>query len=93
MSRKYRFTADAGHGWLAVKVSELVALGIADKISTYSYIKGMTAYLEEDCDLSRFFEAKTKAMPLFSFDTDVISKHVDRATIRSYDRYDKTKFA
>ena len=44
--------ADPGHAWARVAKSKLVSLGIADKISTYSYQKGENAFLEEDCDLS-----------------------------------------
>jgi len=44
--------ADPGHAWARIAKSKLVSLGIADKISTYSYQKGENAFLEEDCDLS-----------------------------------------
>ena len=36
--------SDPGHAWLAVKTRELSELGIADKISQYSYVKGKTTY-------------------------------------------------
>ncbi|MDO4644041.1 MAG: hypothetical protein Q4A74_09395 [Cardiobacteriaceae bacterium] len=49
---------DAGHGWLEVPISELKRLNIADKISGFSYRDGDTAFLEEDDDLSLFWEAK-----------------------------------
>ena len=55
--KTYIWAVDAGHEWLAVKKSELVELGIADKISAYSYEKGSTAYLEGDCDAAEFFNA------------------------------------
>lgn len=48
---------DSGHGWLEVSKAKLTKLGIAQKISGYSYEKGLKAYLEEDCDASIFFEA------------------------------------
>lgn len=48
------FHSDAGHGWLAVKTRELVELGIADKITAYSYTKGQSSYLEEDCDMTLY---------------------------------------
>jgi hypothetical protein len=51
------FYSDPGHGWLAVKMKRLNDLGIGHKISPYSYRKGQTAYLEEDCDLSVFLDA------------------------------------
>jgi hypothetical protein len=58
--KQYRFHADPGHGWLEVPVAELAALGIADKVSGYSYLSrdGKTAYLEEDCDATVFVAAK-----------------------------------
>ncbi len=56
----YRFIEDPGHGWLEVPLSELLTLGIAQKISRYSYQSrdGRTVYLEEDCDAPRFDKAK-----------------------------------
>ena len=53
----YYFYSDPGHGWLAVNYDELVELGIQDKISSYSYVKGNTVYLEEDCDMAVFMNA------------------------------------
>ena len=55
---KYHFTSDPGHGWLHVKRAELERLGIAYRITSCSYQRGGTVYLEEDCDLSTFCEAK-----------------------------------
>ena len=55
---QYRFHSDPSHGWLAVPVAKLVALGIADKISTFSYRNTRNvAFLEEDCDAAIFFAA------------------------------------
>jgi hypothetical protein len=51
------FHSDNGHGWMAVKLNELKMFGIEDKISSYSYVKGKTAYLEEDCDAMTFIQA------------------------------------
>ena len=56
----YCLFSDAGHGWLKVKRAELKRMGIADKITSYSYQKGDDVYLEEDCDASRFLEAYKK---------------------------------
>ena len=44
--------ADPGHAWARFPKAKLVSLGIADKISPYSYMNGANAFLEEDCDLS-----------------------------------------
>lgn len=51
------YHSDPGHGWLAVKMSELKMFGIEASISSYSYVKGNTVYLEEDCDMSKFITA------------------------------------
>jgi hypothetical protein len=45
--------SDPGHAWLAVKLSEIKMLGIETEISSYSYVKGKTAYLEEEIDALR----------------------------------------
>ena len=61
---KYTFYEDPGHGWLEVPTPELRELGIAHKISTCSYVypNGRFVYLEEDCDLTTFLEAKLPDM-------------------------------
>ena len=60
MAKTYIWAQDAGHAWLAVKAGELVSLGIQDKISSYSYVKGSTVYLEEDCDFGLLYDACEK---------------------------------
>jgi len=60
MTKQYYFHADPGHAWLAVKRKELIRLGIINQISSYSYQKGGTVYLEEDCDAGLFMDAKKK---------------------------------
>jgi hypothetical protein len=57
----FYFYTDPGHGWLEVPRALLQELGIAEKISAYSYQRGETVFLEEDCDLSRFHQAMTNA--------------------------------
>jgi predicted acyltransferase (DUF342 family) len=54
------YHSDPGHGWLAVKLSDLKMLGIESKITSFSYVKGKTVYLEEDCDMSTFIHAATE---------------------------------
>ena len=78
------FYCDPGHGWVKVPIKTLLKLGIADKISRYSYQRGLYAYLEEDCDLNMLFAAADKAgisITLKEFHTNKTSK------IRSYDNY------
>jgi len=54
---RYHFYMDPGHGWLKVPIKDLVTLGIAGKISAYSYVYGENAYLEEYCDAPIFLKA------------------------------------
>lgn len=80
---------DAGHGWLRVKTEELKKLGIADKITSCSYIKGNYAYLEEDCDMGTFIDAKFNNIEekvLFMKNVR-ISNCNNESGIRNYERY------
>lgn len=79
-----RFVSDPGHGWLEVPMSTIRYLGIENKISGYSYRKGDTAYLEEDCDAPVFIDAyrnRYGARPRF---TEVFEENTP---IRSYNGY------
>lgn len=79
-----KFYADPGHGWVAVKRKLLDDLGIADKITVYSYQKGKTAYLEEDLDLSTL----VKALDERGVGLQLNEKHTNRySPIRSYDSF------
>lgn len=59
----YTWISDSGHAWLQVSIDEVNILGIAGKISEYSYINGETVYLEEDCDAGLFIEALKERLP------------------------------
>lgn len=86
MQVKLNFYEDPGHGWLAVKRNWLKDLGIAQEITTFSYQRGRSVYLEEDCDASRFLAAARAA----GWDITFNDKHTDkRSPIRSYDYYRK----
>ena len=50
VERKYKFYSDDSHGWLAVPKKDIDKLDVGSEISTYSYMSGKTAYLEEDSD-------------------------------------------
>jgi len=53
------FINDPSHGWLKVPLTDIAALGIEEQITSYSYIEGNFAYLEEDLDAPRYLEALT----------------------------------
>jgi hypothetical protein len=81
---KIRIYADPGHAWAAIKRDTLIKLGIADKITTYSYQRNDMAYLEEDCDLSTLISAARNAGITLTFDERHTNK---RSKIRSYEYY------
>lgn len=92
---KYKFYQDAGHGWLAVKIKELYELNIINDISTYSYISGLTAYLEEDLDRSIFLNAYKQKhngeSPEIILGGSKRGNFVTRSPIRSYEKYSNEK--
>ena len=78
------FYTDPGHGWCAVKRTRLIDLGIECQISPYSYQRGQTVYLEEDCDASVYFAA----LRAKGIDPAYIEKHMGRRhPIRSYESF------
>ena len=84
-SKTYTFHQDAGHGWLAVPLEECIKLGILKDITSYSYFKGCTIYLEEDCDMQLFFESyngKFGEEPKLKQ-----AKYKERSQVRSYMRF------
>ncbi len=86
----YKYFNDPGHGWVKVPVAELLGLGIANKISGYSYLSpsGKFAYLEEDCDMQVWRTAKTERGDEWSID----SCHCNgQSSIRSYPHYSAPK--
>jgi hypothetical protein len=76
---------DPGHGWVKVKLSLLKKLGIAEQISTYSYMRKDNAYLEEDCDLDRLYSALDNAGITLKLKSFVAREK--RSKIRSYDYF------
>jgi hypothetical protein len=79
------YYTDPGHGWFAVKRTELADLGLLDKVSTYSYQRGQTVYLEEDCDASLYFAAYRAA---HGTHPAYVEKNTNKhSPIRSYDTF------
>ena len=58
LSEQYKFIESPGHGWLRVPLREIIQLGIAEKITAYSYMDNQFAYLEEDIDAGVFIRAR-----------------------------------
>jgi hypothetical protein len=79
----YKFYSDPGHGWMAVSFKNFFAVGAKlEDVSNFSYARGKTLYLEEDCDAGVFIKAFQKYMnsaPVF------FEKFNERTPIRSYE--------
>jgi hypothetical protein len=87
--KTFTFYTDPGHGWLKVPFKTLVTLGIENDISSYSYMFGQFAYLEEDCDFSKFRDAMGHAGNNFR----IVDKQTNNESkIRSYRCYSVTQF-
>ena len=85
--RNLTFTSDPGHGWLSVKLEDLTALGIAEQISSYSYMTLTRAYLEEDQDMSIFMKAAKTA----GWEINIKDSYSEKTAIRHYPYYDAKK--
>ena len=84
MQIKPVYYQDPGHGWVAVKRTLLRTLGIEDRITPYSYQRGGTVYLEEDCDMATFHHAAVAA----GWEVNYLPVHTDkRSPIRAYERF------
>lgn len=81
---KVKFYTDPGHGWVAVKRNLLEDLGILNDITHYSYQRGQTVYLEEDCDLATFVTALARKGETIEYQESFTE---DRSPIRSYDHF------
>ena len=82
---RLNFYEDPGHGWLAVPLPLLERLGLIDSISPYSYMRGMLAHLEEDCDASLFLKAARDAGIVVTFREHNCPHKYSR--IRNYDHF------
>jgi len=78
------YYTDPGHGWAKVSIGLLYGLGIADKITRYSYRRNESVYLEEDNDLDTLY----KACDVQGITLVLKEKHTNKSSkIRSYDNY------
>jgi hypothetical protein len=76
---------DPTHGWVKVPVTLLDTLGIADKITRFSYRRGAYAYLEEDLDMCTFASAYRIK---YGTGPQWVSKHANKSSkIKSYSAF------
>jgi hypothetical protein len=89
----YRFFSDPSHGWLRVPVKKILELGIANKITRFSYVSpsGKYVYLEEDLDAGTFIDALCQRYNMTMEDLRPFIKHNDstekHSGIRSYQSF------
>lgn len=83
MKLSLRYITDPGHGWLEVPKKALKALAIEDQITSYSYVKGSMAYLEEDLDMGLFLKSAKKN----GIQVEIIDDYQEHTPIRNYDHY------
>ena len=85
---KLKSYSDSQHGWIAVKRTLLVQLGIADQISQYSYQSdsGLTVYVEEDGDANTLMTAINSHGLSYAFEHKSCN---GSSRIRSLPRYQK----
>ena len=82
--KTFTFYADAGHAWLAVRVTDLEDIGLTvQEFSPYSYRNGGTVYLEEDCDAGVFIRQWECVKGDFAHR---FVDHGTRSRIRSFER-------
>ena len=86
---KLSFYSDPGHGWLAVPLVLLDRLALLDRITTYSYMRGRLAHLEEDQDASTFLAAARDSGIAVQV-REVNCRH-RYSRIRNYDYYTPTR--
>ena len=75
---------DPAHGWMKVRRSLLIKLGLQGMISSYSYERKDSVYLEEDCDAGLLFDRLDNLGIKWSIKT----MHSDKTSkIRGYANY------
>lgn len=84
MTKVFKHYSDPSHGWVAVKRELIESLGLAEKITVFSYEKGKTAYLEEDIDAPTVLDELTRRGVVWKV---VSVDHGNRSPIRSYPRF------
>jgi hypothetical protein len=83
-TRLVQVYADPAHAWAKVRLKDLFILGIAEKITRFSYERGDYVYLEEIQDLLVYREAIEATGVKLKFKENWTNR---RSKIRSYSCY------
>lgn len=86
MKTSFDFVSDPGHGWLKVPVVLLCRLGIAGKVSHYSYYRKGFAYLEEDNDAELLMAALSERGHKIKFRER--NRREGYSRVRNYESYE-----
>lgn len=81
---KLYYHTDPGHGWVQAPRRLVNDLGIANKISAYSYQLQNSVYLEEDCDAPLLVNALKARGVTPTFHNVSLNRE---SNIRHYERY------
>lgn len=85
MTKKTRtYHTDPAHGWLEVNRHELIALGIDQQVSPYSYQNRDAVYLEEDRDMGLYLAAHG---PQWRDMIEITESYRERSHVRNYAGY------
>lgn len=90
MQKTFVYYTDPSHGWAKVPVKLLTNIGIADKITSYSYYRNGNAFLEEDKDLLLLVN-RLKQLKVESKFRNENSDHLSE--IRNYESYDNSHYS
>ena len=82
--RTFQLYSDPGHGWLKVTRGDLKRAGLIEKISSFSYQRGESVFLEEDCDLALFLSFLKREEIQFKIKESTAQKS---SKIRNYTPY------
>jgi hypothetical protein len=83
-ARTFNVYSDPSHGWIKAPIKLLKELGIEDQITTYSYMRGDFAYLEEDQDATTFLMELDKLNIPYKIKESTSDKS---SRIRNYSRF------
>ena len=81
----YTHHADSRHSWLQVPITELFTLGVAHKISPYSYTDGTYAYLNEEDTVTFWWAREAMSQPCPC--ERQLRTTADPSPVRSLDRF------
>ena len=84
--KTHTFYSDPGHAWLKVNLNALSELGIENKISSYSYMRGSFAYLEEDQDAQVYLD-KLYPDGIWTTEVTLKTRHAEKTSIRDFEHY------